>query len=431
MEDFKMRFNWLGISLLALPMLADASISLRNEREGGSFYQGRNVRNSISRATRDFGETQIVDAYQDVLAKTQENKLCAYDLNQALQERLARLNPRSAQLAGALHYLRSLDEIDDVSLRILLKAHEVTTTELNLPKIAEDLHLPRNAGNVDKMVEAIGTFEPRLSKNTCFDDAYKTLIGEIRKVDKGVSSTQLEALYVEAVKRGVLSVDAYKELEKARVNKVETQILGLKSYHQKLKSLRIQYPLPDRTERSEFVTARVEKQRFSRRQRLLENYSDLQIILMGNVIKKLRERLESPRVEILVYDHETLRETIALEPMERFRFAVRLLRKEMSHLALNTYFNGRTPDYMDLMTASYEIGIIPGSELDEIAGLREIWNPRKTFWDKAGIWVKSFSSVATIALPPPYGFLPALGIVVIEATVGKKQQSADDSTRLF
>jgi hypothetical protein len=87
---------------------------------------------------------------------------------------------------------------------------------------------------------------------------------------------------------------------------------------------------------------------------------------------------------------------------------------------------------MDLMIASYEIGVIPASEMEVVVSLEEMWNPKKTFWDKAGVWIKVFSSVATIVIPPPYGFIPALVILVIEATVGKKKQpNTNDPSVLF
>jgi hypothetical protein len=91
---------------------------------------------------------------------------------------------------------------------------------------------------------------------------------------------------------------------------------------------------------------------------------------MGNVIKKLKTRLESPKIEILVYENdETVEEVITLDPMERFRFAIRLLRKEMKLLGTNNYFLGRQPSYTDLMAAAYETGIITALELDQVAEL--------------------------------------------------------------
>jgi hypothetical protein len=199
----------------------------------------------------------------------------------------------------------------------------------------------------------------------------------------------------------------------------------------KIRTLRTQFPLRDPTEKSNFVTLKADKLKVTRRQRLLEEYSDLQIMMMANVIKKLRVRLESPKAEILIYDRQNGVETIELEPMERFRLAIKLLRKEMALLSLNTYFAGRSPSYMDLMISSYEVGIIPASELEEVAGLEDIWNSKKTFWQKAQVWVRTLSSVATIAIPPPYGFIPALALVVIEMTAGKKDDNTNDPTVLF
>src|SRR5690606_21993198 len=139
-------------------------------------------------------------------------------------------------------------------------------------------------------------------------------------------------------------------------------------------NLRNQYPVMG-NESSEFVAGKASKQKQSYRQRLYENYSEMQIIIMGNIIKKLRTRLESPRAEILIFDKEEDFETIVLGPMERFRLAIRLLRKEMAELKLNTFFDGRTPDYLDLITASFEIGAIAGEEVDEMSTLQEFWNP--------------------------------------------------------
>jgi hypothetical protein len=105
----------------------------------------------------------------------------------------------------------------------------------------------------------------------------------------------------------------------------------------------------------------------------------------------------------------------------------------MALLSLNTYFSGRSPDYMDLMTSAYEVGFIPAVELETVAGLQDIWNPKKTFWEKADIWIRTFSAVASVALPPPYGFIPALAVVIIEMTTGKDKNNtnSEDPTVLF
>jgi len=211
---------------------------------------------------------------------------------------------------------------------------------------------------------------------------------------------------------------------------IQSWQVSLADYVSKKNFLRVQFPIERPLERSEFVTNQAGKEKLSHRQRLFLSYTPLQITLMGDVIKKLKMRLESPRIDILVFDdQDEVIESFSLEPMERFRFAIRVLRKEMRLLSTNTYFAGRQPSYTDLMAAAYEKGVITAEELDEVARLEEIWNPRKTLWEKAAVWVRLFSGVVTVVIPPPYGFLPALAIVVID---GMFQQPAnDDQDSLF
>ena len=425
-----MRLTLLGLCLLALPALAAEPVEFRTDREGTSYYSGSSDRRAISRALKDVDASQIVSAFEEVERESEVNNLCSFDINKSLEQKLKGINPRFDQMEGAILYLRSQNEFDDSVTKILLSANKTTSTNLRLPKIREELRLPSNRKTVDDAVNVLSNFERKLERQ-CFDEAYKNLYGDILKYDKSLKAYHLEALFVEAFERRVISGETYLALEKARENELESSGLTLKVYYKKIESLRTQFPLRDADEKSDFVTGKDDDLKMSRRQRLLEGYSDLQIMLMANIIKKLRTRLEAEKAEILIYDRSNGIETITLDPMERFRLAIKLLRKETALLSLNTYFAGRTPDYMDLMTAAYEVGIIPASELAEVAGLEEIWNPKKTFWDKASVWIRTLSSVATIAIPPPYGFIPALAVVVIEMTAGKKKDNSEDPTVLF
>lgn len=426
----------MRILLLSLIMLAstahaqEETLTFKNVREGESYYSkfihDYAVKKTLKKATRE----ELVDVYQQALKKQDAKNLCAYDFNKDLKDGL---DSRSLKvdLEGFIYIIRQENEIDDVVAKILLTAHTVQTTQ-PIDKKEEDIIPPTDDEKNKASLELIASFEKRFAKGNCLDEAYRNFHSELMKNDKKLKSYSLEALNRKALQEKRISEELYLTLEQARLNELELGSLSLASYMQKIKTLRIQYPLRDVTEKSDFTSIKVKKMKSSRRQKLFENYSDLQIIMMGNVIKKLRSRLEYDKVEISGFKEGELQETIPLDAMERFRFAIKALRKEMSLLSLNTYFNGRSPDYMDLMIASYEIGIIPATELDTVASLEEIWNPKKTFWDKAGIWIKTFATVATIAIPPPYGFIPALVIVVIEATVGKKKDTnANDPSVLF
>lgn len=420
----------LGLLLLALPTFA-STLDLRNDREGKSFYFGRSFDKAKNKAISKLSENIIFNAYQDTLSETSKNSLCSFSFNENLLKKLKQENSRFSEFEGALYYLREQNEFDDVVVKILLDAYEVSTTRI-FNSTDENRFLPSH-DKVKSLLGLIGAFKQKfLVSSGCLDEAYKRFYADVLKIEKNISKHHLEALYALALEEKLIDQDLYTKLEQARRNDLQTRNLTLKSYYQKISSLRAQFPLRDSNEKSEFVTGKADKLKVSRRQFLLEHYSDIQIALMGDVIKKLRTRLDSPKAEILIYDRNDGVETITLEPMERFRLAIKLLRKEMSYLALNTFFNGASPSYLDLMTAAYEAGIIPASELDEIAGLQDMWNPKKTFWQKAKIWVTTLGTVATVVIPPPYGFLPALAIVVIEYTTGAdKDPDAFDPTSLF
>jgi hypothetical protein len=426
-----MRFPLFGllVGLVSLPLFAANPVSFTNDREGETFYSSGSDRRAMNRALRQVHETHINDAFEETLRGLGPAKLCSFDLNAALLANLRKVKPDFSELTGAIIYLRTKNQFDDSVTKLLLAAEKIAAPGTPL-KDPEALLAPHYRAS-EEALKVLANFEKK-AQGQCFDEAYRTLYGDILKFDRHLKSHHVEAIFHQAQSQGVISRELYARLEKARANELEAGTLTLRSYHRKIQSLRTQFPLRDKTERSAFVTQKLDKVKLSRRQRLLESYTDVQIILMADVIRKLRTRIESPRAEILIFDRQNGVETIPLEPMERFRLAVKLLRKEMSLLSLNTFFQGRSPEYIDLMTAAFETGVIAGSELNEVAGLEEIWNPKKTFWEKAQVWVRLFGTVASIALPPPYGFIPALAIVVIEMTVGKKDDNnANDPTVLF
>lgn len=421
---------WL-LSLVIFSGLVQAEteiLSLRNVREGQTFYSKRVDTYIKERALDKISGAKTVRLFREALKKQDARNACAYTLLSDFQA----LVQEKVSHKGLIYILREENEIDDVVAGILLKALKTTSTEVVLPDPEADYYPPKGSEANKEILKLIGSFEKRFAKDTCFDAAYRSFYAEVMKQDKKLKKRNFAHLLEEAFRTKLISEELYVTLEQARENELQTSGLSLSSYLSKVKTLRIQYPLRDVNERSDFTGGSIKKAHMSRRQKLFEQYSDLQIIMMANIVKTLRADLESSKIEILVYEKEEVRRKLELEPMERFRFAIKSLRKEMSRLALNTYFNGRSPDYVDLMVASYEIGIIPASELDAVASLEEIWNPKKTFWDKAGIWVKTFASISTIVIPPPYGFIPALALVVIEATVAKKKDpNTNDPSVLF
>lgn len=416
----------LGFVLLLSAIQVSASVTFQNDREGKSYYQSKAYTKEISRAHKLVPEARIKASFENVLSETNPQKICSFEIIEKFENELLKENSKFRELRGGLYSLRENNLIDDTVLKILIDAKDLKDQQLFLPKDGEALVIPPEE-YVKEITPIIGRFDTSL----CLEESFKNLYSEILKVYKKTTSKNLEALFVKAYQEKRIDFKTYEILEKARLKELHLSRQTLQAYYKKISNLRNQYPVM-MNESSDFVATKAPKQKFSYRQRLYENYSEMQIILMGNIIKKLRARLESPRAEILIFDKEEDFETIVLGPMERFRLAVKLLRKEMAELKLNTFFDGRSPDYLDLITASFEIGVIAGEEVDEMATLQEFWNPKKTFWEKARVWVQLLSSTATIVIPPPFGFIPALAVVIIEATVTPGTNTNDlDPTSLF
>lgn len=419
----------LLLSFLSLPVLA-GTVSFQNDREGESYYSGKTFNKEIQKTLREVEGREIISVYQNTLRRFDDSNICAYTLNESMLKSFGSMRNGFREYEGVVYYLRSQNEIDDVVVKVLLDAYETSTMKLDLPKNSRRLRLPRDRQAVDDMVLTIGSFQKKFLLNTCFDEAYRSLYSDLRKKDKGLDSRNLEALLVEAFDRKLIDSQTYMALEQARENELESKWTTLKSYFQKKRSLRTNKPLRDPNEKSDFITNHFPKSALSNRMRLMEYYNDFQIMLMAEIVKKLRNRIEADKAEILIYRKEEI-ETIPLEPMERFRLAVKLLRKEMALIGQNHYFNGRSPGYMDIITASYEVGAIPATELAELSSLEELWNPKKSFWQKAQSWVRGAGSIATLLLPPPFGFIPSLGIVIIEMTTTKENNNGNDPTVLF
>lgn len=413
--------------LLQIPMSWGQTLSFRNDREGKSSYDTKSNSKKIDKILKKINAEDIIDSYQQALSKATASNVCAFDLNKKFIDGLDLKKTTSSDFEGAVFYLRANDLLDDVASQILLNAYEVSEKKLfNTSGAASVL----NKLEAD-VLKKVATLFTQLNKNYfsryCYDEAYRLFHSDLGKIVT-FNESVLRDIFIEARTLRWISNEDYTKLEKARLSTLHMKTLSLKDYNKKIKSLRIQYPLANAQERSDFVTLD-NGAGLTHRQQLLVQYNEIQIILMSNLIKKLRARLESDRIEIMVYDDNgNAIEVIPLDPMERFRFTLKLLRKEMTLLAINSQFKGRAPTYMDLIAASFETGLVAGSELNQLGSLEEIWNPKKTLWDKASFWVRSFSSVATVLIPPPYGFIPILAMVAIEATMQNRDTAIDDGS---
>jgi hypothetical protein len=418
-------------ALLALVILFSMNVFavsrlLKNDREGKSFYIKKRQLKVLSDIYSDNVRSDLVDSFKQILDSYNPGNICAVNIVEQVKDVYKEKIPK-----GYLLPLRDNDLVDDVAYGILKQASELKSFRKRpkkgnrqFDKLAEE--------EKKKALRAFTGFSKKLERGSCYTQEYKALFNELKSEDKKLKRRKFKILIDFALSSKAITEDDYKKIEIARRSKVQEWRMGLADYLKKKLQIRNQYPISDTGIRSNFVAQKVKKQKISQRIKLFQSYDYIQIALMGDIINKLRRRLESNKIEIIVHfddDGELVEEeVIELDPMERFRFSIKLLRKEMHELSINTFFEGRQPSYSDLIVAAYELGMVPAEEVDEVASLEEIWNPKKTFWEKAQFWVTSVLSVGAVLVPPPYGFIPTLALVAIQAsTQSKKEPEYDHS----
>lgn len=411
------------VSALSVPAFAGTH-PFSNDREGKSYLLTKADKTAIEVMRKSYHRSELeaaVSAVFNEFPADRAQSACAFDMVTKLKAQQGKFSRYNGKSALFLKTLRYEGLIDDVFLRINLRA--LSLSEKVAPGLRDDFEAP---ARVESLYWPFVDFSVKRARGKCLPDNFRELVSAFRQRTKTITSQQVIAWADEANRLGFITDRAQSELQAAGLVNMDSWEIGLGEYASKREFLRTQFPLTRGAEHSEFMALKAGKTNSSHRLKLYEQYSSLQIAMMGDVIKKLRARLDSPKIEITVHDNDDrVVEVITLDPMERFRFSIKVLRKEMRLLAINSYFNGRQPAYTDLMAAGYEMGVVTAKELDEVAKLEQIWNPKKTFLQKVTEWVRMFGGVLSIVVPQPFGFIPSLAMIGMEAVAN---ETGDDTT---
>jgi len=408
---------------------------LKNDREGASFYLDKHSAQTIA-MTYTLVKKHLPQSWSQVEQNSNVLK-CDFTLYESLQLQLNHLL-YPVSLTDFLLLSRSKNFIDDPVYDAILFVHQLKTSQPDL-KFAMRLQNEMTGASED-LQKIYHQFAKSLTQNSCVSSALKSVSAKIKsnfeeRELKKFKFKHLKYYHQFAFKQKWISGEQYLLLMQAYEVKLHLRSFDYANYLSNKAILRTQSPLYDSNDKSSFVSQRQKKDKLSLRQSLYQRYDYAQILLMSNILKKLRQRLNSKKVEIHQFDQNgVLAEVIELAPMEIYYFAIDILRKEMSELRTNSLFQGKAPSYLDIIVAGFETGIIHSSELEQIRKLEQVWNPDKTLYEKAEVWIRTFATVTSVLLPPPYGMIPILSLVIIEAVANQKNnKGANDESiyRLF
>jgi hypothetical protein len=403
----------LGQQVTALNSLSER---LKNDREEKSLYLKKWELNLVEKWDGVVSFDQTKEIFNNALSYFNPGNICAFDLSSIL----VATSKQFGQPKSFLYTLRKNNLIDDVVLNSLLRNFQALQLTISINN--ENIH------DVSESQKKI-FLDFENSKNRCIDETFKVWKSKIAIKNQTDRALTIQAAY----QHGIINFQSFQKLYRANSVNLDLDYVTLRDYLSKKEDLRKQKPV-NPLELTSIITERSPdaKVKIGHRTRLYQKFNLVQIVLLADIIKKLNEHLASPNMNLMIYDKQgNLVRNIELEEMERFRFAIKFLRKEMALLPNNFYFSGQSATYIDLITAAYEVGLINSQDINSVASLEELWNPKKTFYEKAGTWIRLAGSVGTLLIPPPYGFVMALALVAIEATAKKSEKIVSPEHSLF
>lgn len=351
------------------------------------------------------------------------NSLCASRILFEIKDKLHVKSSNDVELA--ILGMRQEDLIDDVVVDILIKS--VRTHDLSINPFVKD---SLNSEEETKIIEILHGLEKEIhNEKSCIDDTYKKFVSKISTLTPKVYKN-LKHINNLALDNNVISNSEYLIFEKLRKEKIFEWPMTLSEYGKKLERLRGLFPTRRKESSSDYKDP-VKKSRDSLRQLLYERYSPTQIILLANIVKDLKIRLESASINVNINYVDRVSEIINLSPMEKFRFILKLLRKELANINNGTLLEGKSASFLDIIAASYEVGYISSNEINSFLSLQEIWNPSKTPKEKVMYWVNTFGGLASVLLPSPFGLVAVMAIMLIDHQLASAPIDRDSDFNLL
>lgn len=411
----------LTSNLLAQEIVAAATsdFSYRNLREANSNLISSNKEEDIKKLYKN---TPAIKTLRNIINDKNINR-CATKVVSTIKSQLNLNSKQDVELA--VLGLRLDESIDDITAGIIIKASDLGF--MSHPIAKDDL----TAEEEEKAIAVYKSYSKEFqNKSLCIEDTYRELVAKL-----GTSSFKfikhLKHINKLALDHRVLTNEGHKSVERMRANKVHEWPLTLDDYKTNLDA--IAKAFPNRTKESSKLvtnTARF-KSKTSLRQGLYEKFDSTQIILLANVVKSLKKRLDSKDIVVHINYVDQVSEMINLSAMEKFRFILKLLRKELATINNSNMLSGPRANYIDIITAAYEVGYISSDEIEQLAGLEDIWNPKKTTKEKVMVWVHLFGGVASVLLPPPFGFLSVMTIMLIDQQMAEAPVDPDSDFNLI
>lgn len=339
----------------------------------------------------------------------------------------------SDELSSVLVYLRNEHLIDDILYKILKKSVVVNieiakrigdrrptrpaTTRSPLPKVdLNDLYAPFKSWPDDTTNCSIDTYYRMMTKLTWNTTKERDLL--------------VQRLNYKAVQDGVIDMPTYNMLETFRNLAVLEWPIYFKRYADMINNAKDRLTLvpEERSTYSMPVISYSRKVKVTRRERLYTNFNSTQVMMMAQLIEKTAKRMDAKEVSLhFRYTDGPNSETeiYIFSPMEQYRAAIKMLKKEMAELMRSDAFRHSGLEYDDLIAAAYETGFVKSEELEHVLKFEDFWNPNVPRWKTYAGYAFSIAGTATFYLPPPWNIAGAVALILTQSKIMNKDKEPD------
>lgn len=332
-----------------------------------------------------------------------------------------------------IHYLRQQDLIDDVLYKLMKDSSAVESDFIALaderPARPFNVYTRQNADvDIEKMYQPFKTWPDDVKK--CTLNTYFDMVNTITFKNAKDRDSQLSKLNYIAYVQGVIDLEKYNKLMTLQEKGVYDWPVYLRRYADIINNAKDKLTkTPEAKATHNFTVEYVSKRdKLTQRGNLYRTYNSTQVMMLAQIIEKTAKRMDARYVSInwqYTNDPNGEGEIYVLSPMEQYRAAIKMLRKDMAEVMRSDAFRGTGLEYDHLIAAAYEAGFIKSNELDQVLKFEDFWNPKTPKWKAYANFAFSIAGSATFYLPPPWNIIGAIGLIFTQTKVLNGDQAPD------
>jgi hypothetical protein len=356
--------------------------------------------------------------------KTDTDNYCEVEITKHYKDLLMQENLVSKQyeVPLTLKYLRSKNSLDDILLKILNSSLNLLS-KIEIKNKYPQLSRPRNINILSyqhlKLEKIYQSFTPGYKEETrCLENEFEKILSQMPGENRRSKLVELEKINWLALHKKIIDLKGFNQLDATRENAWNPRRLSLNRYMEILLSTKDRLTQkPETLSTNRFSTKIIDRRNaITQREYLYNTFNSTQITLLAEILKKTAQRMDATQTTIhWDYADEENGEIYILSPMEQYRIALKMLRKDFAQAMRSSTFTGFQLEYEHLISAGYETGLINSQDLDLVIRFEQFWNPKISRMSSYTQFITSIFGSTVYYLPPPWNLVGAFALVLTQS----------------